>query len=485
MEKNKFILEPSTAEVIDKSSINPGHGTIDCNYERVYSDIKNSSTNYDHSNDRPIIKSEFVYLPDFPSKVIDYDGMMRYGKDKYYWDALGQNLYKFKVTSEVKPFVAQRQTIYGCESDPATGGVSVDIEFTKRDGIWKEVFPDHAISDYILIKGHPQQYAKRPYVENTYYFDITNNKYYFFISNYTRNINNWYYNRMLDECDVLKFIYKSEKEIEGTNITEVTGSWAIVNQAMVLSGNPNDLIKVIDKDMVAQGNYTTVDVDDINKTICYCDRITDTLYYFDYGQYFERILYSGVVYERPFEFYRKLQDVFLDINPLSKILTKDIFYISGHPKKVKKPKEGRYYYDTRGQKYYKYINNSWSELLQENIIIPQSYFPHTNGPIIKLVTLSYYNIVDCYTKKEFDSLIPVVPKYISAFENDAGYFNTHQDLSGKQDKLNATQMAALNSGITSSIMPTFDRFSSLVESKASRSNLESCLVNLTDRFNNA
>ena len=62
MEKNKFIFEPSTAEVINKFLIKSGYGTIDCNASRVYANIKNSSDNYDQTNGRPILKSEFVYL---------------------------------------------------------------------------------------------------------------------------------------------------------------------------------------------------------------------------------------------------------------------------------------------------------------------------------------------------------------------------------------------------------------------------------------
>ena len=122
-------------------------------------------------------------------------------------------------------------------------------------------------------------------------------------------------------------------------------------------------------------------IDEINKTICYCNRENDTLYYFDYGQYFENILYSGVIYERPFEFYRKLQDVFLDISSTKKVLNKEIYYVAGHPKKVKNPSENRYYFDTKSQKYYKYNETSeeWAEVVQENLLVPQAYFPHTNG----------------------------------------------------------------------------------------------------------
>ena len=204
MNKNKFIFEPSTSEVINKFLIKSGYGTIDCNHTRVYSDIKNSSENYDQTNSRPILKSEFVYLPNFPSKVITYDEMVAFGKDKYYWDALNQKLYKFKVQGSVRPFVAQSQVIIGCETTPSAGGVDVTNEFSKTRGIWNEVILDHAISSYITIKGHPSQYAPLPYLENTYYYDVVHNKYYVFISNYTININNWYYDKTIENSTILR-----------------------------------------------------------------------------------------------------------------------------------------------------------------------------------------------------------------------------------------------------------------------------------------
>ena len=364
MEKNKFIFEPSTAEVINKFLIKPGYGTIDCNASRVYTDLKNSSDNYDQTNGRPILKSEFVYLPDFPSKIISYEEMLNFGKEKYYWDALNQKLYKFKIREEIEPFVSQVQVIVGCETTPSAGGVDITNEFSKLKGIWTEITPDHAISTYITIKGHPSQYAPMPYQENTYYYDITHDKYYIFTSNYTININNWYYDKTLENSIILKYVYESS-------------AWTTVNDALVLDGSPNDLIEV-----------TEDNIDEINKTICYCNRENDTLYYFDYGQYFENILYSGVIYERPFEFYRKLQDVFLDISSTKKVLNKEIYYVAGHPKKVKNPSESRYYFDTKSQKYYEYNKTSeeWAEVVQENLLVPQTYFPHTNG----IVTLAYY-----------------------------------------------------------------------------------------------
>lgn len=53
-------------------------------------------------------------------------------------------------------------------------------------------------------------------------------------------------------------------------------------------------------------------------------------------------------------------------------------------------------------------------------------------------------------KKEVNNLIPVIPGYISAFENDIGYIFEHQDISGKQDNLTVEELSTLNSGVTNS-----------------------------------
>ena len=55
------------------------------------------------------------------------------------------------------------------------------------------------------------------------------------------------------------------------------------------------------------------------------------------------------------------------------------------------------------------------------------------------------DLTDYYTKSETDNLIssaiPNIPTDVSAFVNDAGYLTQHQDISGKQDNLNAPDNA--------------------------------------------
>lgn len=366
MESNKFIIEPFTGENVDSIPAKEGQGIIDCNYQRVLSDLVNSTSNYDNTNDKPIYKAEFVYLSNFPSKVISYDNMVEYGKDKYYWDSLNQRLYTFKVTDDVTPFIEENQIIKGTGGNP-TQVISVLNEFSKGDGIFNEVTLDLPTSNYIIVHGHPEQYAQRPYNEDIYYYDDVHNKYYTFISYYTININNWYYDNTVSDSVLLKYTYESR-------------AWTTVNKVQVLNGDPNTVIHVVD-DNTTDG--AAIDIDDIDKEIYYCDKDTDKLYKFDYGQYFKRVDYTGVVYERPFEFYRNMLDVFLDISDKDRIATKSITYVWGSPSKIKNPQNNDIAYDARDNKYYKFdsVSDSWQTVAQDAVIVPQTLFPYSHKKI--------------------------------------------------------------------------------------------------------
>jgi hypothetical protein len=54
---------------------------------------------------------------------------------------------------------------------------------------------------------------------------------------------------------------------------------------------------------------------------------------------------------------------------------------------------------------------------------------------------------EAYVGQEIEKIeIPTVPTDISAFNNDAGYLTEHQDISGKQDKID--DLDAIRSGAT-------------------------------------
>lgn len=383
MDKNLFIVNASTDENIDLSTIEPGYILIDCNADVAWNRVSSTTSVHDDTNDRDIINSEFVYLPQFPSDCITYEEMVAYGKEKYYWDALHQFLYRFVVTDTVKPFVVpSKQVIVGCEGNPAVV-IATSGEFSKLQGVWNEVTVEGSVSSYIEVGGHPSMYAEMPYQENTYYYDYVHDLWYTFTSYYTLNINNWYYDRTVLNSQLLKF-------------NEDINNWDTVGNILNVSGNPNDLIKIIDtEDNSGSINMSnnipidteiTVDIDNIDKNIYYSDSTTNTLYEFDYGQYFIQISFTGTVYERAFNFYRELQDVFAGVNENTIVPTKDIYYVGNHPRKsIKSPDTGRVYYDSKNQKFYTYTNNDWVEITQTNVFVPQSLFPHSHGEIKKSV----------------------------------------------------------------------------------------------------
>lgn len=80
-------------------------------------------------------------------------------------------------------------------------------------------------------------------------------------------------------------------------------------------------------------------------------------------------------------------------------------------------------------------------------------------------TLAEYGITNAYTKDEVDALIPVFPTVVSDFINDVGYLTTHQDISGKQDKLTQMQMLAANSEITSEKVAKYDSYGPILVQK--------------------
>ena len=360
MNKNEFIVNTIYGGVSSQPVIS-GQILIDCDHEELYETLKKSSENYDNTFNKPILKEEFVYLPDFPSNVISYSEMLIFGKNKYFWDSLNQKLYKFLVQDNIKPFVSLKQKAVGTEGNP-TQVVDTLREFSKSDGVFNEVELEIETSNYITVHGHPAQYAERPYREDIYYFDDVHGLYYLFTSNYTLNINNLYFDKTSENTLVLQYVYDSN-------------AWKTINSALVLNGNPNDLLHIVDGSSESSGD---IDINEINQEIYYCDKISSIIYQFSYGKYFLEINYSGVIYERPFDFYRKLQTPYYDVNSEFRINGKSFYYFYKYLKNIKNPKENRIYFDTKTQVMYTYKNGVWEKVKQENIIVPQMLFPHTN-----------------------------------------------------------------------------------------------------------
>lgn len=560
MDKNNFLFEPNTSG-IDKTRITPGKGTIDCNYERVWKEVSNASDIAEiissfssEPQRRPILNSEMAYLSDFPSKILSYEKLVeKYGKDRYFWDSAGQRLYKFLINSStdstihegVKPFVLVDRVIIGVDGDPSHE-VYEPTEFSKSRGRYNLIERPEKDLEVIKIEQDPSDVLDSEGVEGVYYFNYHNGKYFEFKSNYTRNINNWYYNN-IEFSTLMGFYEKVEREdperevieidynpissietkgVEGvyyyntedekyyeftSNYTRNIDNWYKdnhLNSVMLeqydydmktwtevaslrrCPDDPNNIITVVDdSEELIEEDYDedenddsedeesntessaeyTIDIDEIDQEIYYCDNTLKILYKFDYGQFLKRVMYSGTVYESPFSFYRKMEDVFLDIyldtatratSVGRKVPTKDIFYVKGHPSiYVSNPDENRFYYDTKRQRYYEYSSSSdmWKEIPQDNLLVPQTYFPHTHGSIQRGLSLEDFEIDDCYTKKEVDILMPSIPGYISAFINDANYFNQHQDISGKQNVIeDENQFIAMNSGVNRNRVDNWD-----------------------------
>ena len=78
---------------------------------------------------------------------------------------------------------------------------------------------------------------------------------------------------------------------------------------------------------------------------------------------------------------------------------------------------------------YVYINNNWEKIGNKSI-----------------------DLSDYYTKTQVDNLIPTIPTNISSFTNDVGYLTQHQDISGKEDKIN--KVTSISSSSTNTQYPS-------------------------------
>lgn len=363
MDGNRFIIKPSTDNPLDLSNYSKGDLVIDCNYEGAWTNVISKKDNHDNTFDVDIDKSDMVYLPVFPSDCITYDEMVEKGKDKYYWDALNHELYKFVVRSEINPFVKVPKIKLVGENGNPTQVVTEAYEFSKVDGDFflTELDEDEITSNYIIIHGYPETSALRPYQENIYYYDDVHDQWYYFLTKYSQNKDNYYYDKTVSSGYVLRYVVFDPSSIS------TDGVWTRVNTSIVTSGDP--FVEII---------VTKDNIDDIDKVSYYCDSSNDTMYAFDYGQYFMKIDYTGTIYERPFEFYRKLQDSYYVVNDTDKVLSKKIKYVHGHPSKsVKIPDTDRIYYDSKNQQFYVY-REGWQELKQDNFIVPQQLTPYTH-----------------------------------------------------------------------------------------------------------
>lgn len=106
-------------------------------------------------------------------------------------------------------------------------------------------------------------------------------------------------------------------------------------------------------------------------------------------------------------------------------------------------------------------------------------------------TLADYNITDAYTKAEVDRLIDPLETQEHASQTyqekgnyltreDLDIFELNADLSSKQDKLNNSQLKAVNSGITNDLVTKFNVACSQIPSKTSDLTNDSGFITWTD-----
>lgn len=137
--------------------------------------------------------------------------------------------------------------------------------------------------------------------------------------------------------------------------------WYIVDRVMNIPGDPHTDFEY--------------DIDTLDKTIKYYDQTNGIMYAFDYGVYFQKISYTGTIYEKQFEFYKRLHDNFIDVNTTGRYNHKNYIYVGGLPsKKVTSPEVGKVYFDTLKNKMYSWDGTSWTEITQDNIVIPHKIF---------------------------------------------------------------------------------------------------------------
>lgn len=113
------------------------------------------------------------------------------------------------------------------------------------------------------------------------------------------------------------------------------------------------------------------DIDLLDKEIYYFDNSVSRAYFFNYFKYFRKIDVDVDIYERMFEFYKRLHDNFIDVNNNDRFNHKDYIYISKSPEKViKEPATGAVYYNSKSNKMYLWNGTKFEEIEQDNLMIP-------------------------------------------------------------------------------------------------------------------
>lgn len=290
---NEGVINSFTNGTIDEIPVQSGHIHLDCQAELHKKELTENSFVKDITNSVDVQNGDIIYVQAHPRSLIEFKDVQ---KDKYYWNFSGQQLYKFKLSEDVNPWI---------------------------DLGW-EVVP---------VIGEP------PIVLNTKLESFNKDAYYYNETITTRpELYHW---------------------------SEALG-WEMISVMEIIFQDPSTV------------GY---DIDTVDYKILYFDAGHNKIYRVDPFIYLENIEFTSswkngdkyTIYERTFDFYRQIQDTFIDVNNNTRIDYKAVIFVA-NINKIKEPIEGNVYYDSKSQEIYICSNGSLVKIEQENKIIPQEIF---------------------------------------------------------------------------------------------------------------
>lgn len=231
-------------------------------------------------------------------------------------------------------------------------------------------------NDVLYSNGEPGEVIEYDDIDKTkYYWDTLNQKLYFFDINnggdpWTAVTETTYIGVNGLPPNVVNIYIEFNPDALYFDLTEEyadiyawsrSTDWHVVDSMRNIPGDPHTSF--------------TYDIDTLDKSIKYYDNTNAIMYEFDYGVYFTEIDYTGTMYEKQFEFYKRMHDNFLDVNSTNRYNHKNYVYIGKHPEKViDSPVTGTVYYNSKKDMMYVWDGSAYQEITQENKIIPHKIF---------------------------------------------------------------------------------------------------------------
>lgn len=230
-------------------------------------------------------------------------------------------------------------------------------------------------ADILYTNGHPADCVAYENIDKTkYYWDTLNQDLYFF--EVVDSDNPWYIPegtyKAVDGLPPMVVNIHIEFDPDALYFDKTTDT------ADIYAWSEEDdwyiVHKVCNIDVDPETEFT-YDLDTLDKEAYYYNRAADKIYGFNYGVYFQKIDYTGIILEKMFEFYERLQHNFIDYNDIDRVNHRDFIYTGGHPSKnIVNPDINRIYYDSKNNKVYRYDGITYNEIRQDCAIIPHSIF---------------------------------------------------------------------------------------------------------------